>query len=595
MTDGVFPGTLRLANPVTENAAFGAMGGAAQLKTSLGGPSSSPQGFASFLSRMQAAACTVSARSQEGQKREAAVSAGAHRPVPANQKPINATLATRVQPGRAQNRAPESRPGIAQRISDAQERAGHLKPEMPSQAALATKTHSTQPSRSDKAAVQSRISSLQDPWTNPSAAAAVAAATLPAPALPFASRETAVPGPDRADSRSEPSGGLSPIESSSNEQSVAGSPQTEQASLRTTSPRGLAAEEPGRAGPAFSGLAHPRLASPGPASPGLASPGLARTTGIEPHNEQEDGSERISSQDSSLELSSHATDQRVRSTGSDAKESPSTPHPENRAGIASTAQRSISQNETPAAATDTVAPPPSSPDAHRSHMAGRIRPASSSKECEAEGAPLATGMAAAAGAGTNAAAPHPGGLHDSFRASVAAKPESGLDRADAFKSLDGESSSNSSVRWVHAGAQQAEAGFDDPALGWVSVRAHAGSGGVHPALIPSSGDAAQVLAGHLAGLNSFLANRAAGVGDVTVASPESGASGTGTQAGSGQGSSDQQRENPAQQATPSMRAYAGGIDRSASSASRQQELSLGTGNSAAALQDSSETYISVMV
>jgi hypothetical protein len=186
-------------------------------------------------------------------------------------------------------------------------------------------------------------------------------------------------------------------------------------------------------------------------------------------------------------------------------------------------------------------------------------------------------------------------LHDSFRASVAAKPESGLDRADAFKSLDGESSSNPSVRWVHAGAQQAEAGFDDPALGWVSVRAHAGSGGVHPALIPSSGDAAQVLAGHLAGLNNFLANRAAGVGDVTVASPESGASGTGTQAGSGQGSSDQQRENPAQQTTPLMKAYAGGIDRSASSASRQQELSLGTGDSAAALQDSSEMYISVMV
>lgn len=40
--------------------------------------------------------------------------------------------------------------------------------------------------------------------------------------------------------------------------------------------------------------------------------------------------------------------------------------------------------------------------------------------------------------------------------------------------------------WVHAGSRQAEAGFEDPALGWVGVRADLSGGSVHASLVPGS-------------------------------------------------------------------------------------------------------------
>jgi len=62
-----------------------------------------------------------------------------------------------------------------------------------------------------------------------------------------------------------------------------------------------------------------------------------------------------------------------------------------------------------------------------------------------------------------------------------------------------------------------EAGFQDPSLGWVSVRAEMGSGGgVHASVIPSSSDAAQVLNGHLSGLDAHLANQHLPVHPVTI-------------------------------------------------------------------------------
>jgi hypothetical protein len=107
---------------------------------------------------------------------------------------------------------------------------------------------------------------------------------------------------------------------------------------------------------------------------------------------------------------------------------------------------------------------------------------------------------------------------------TAAQPEilsvSGSSPKDAFAALDAPASTLAPI-WTHAGAQHAEAGYEDPALGWVSVRADLGAGNIHASLVPGSADAASVLSGHLAGLNSFLAGHHPGVSAVTVGAPES--------------------------------------------------------------------------
>ena len=84
--------------------------------------------------------------------------------------------------------------------------------------------------------------------------------------------------------------------------------------------------------------------------------------------------------------------------------------------------------------------------------------------------------------------------------------------------------------WIHAGGQTAEAGFQDPALGWVGVRADMSGGGVHASLVPGSAEAAQALSGHLAGLNAYLAEQHTPVATLTLAAP----SGSGLEAGAGQ-------------------------------------------------------------
>jgi hypothetical protein len=96
---------------------------------------------------------------------------------------------------------------------------------------------------------------------------------------------------------------------------------------------------------------------------------------------------------------------------------------------------------------------------------------------------------------------------------------------DPFAALDAPASA--APTWVHAGAQRAEAGFEDPALGWVGVRAGLGEGGVHAALVPASPDAAASLGTHLAGLSAYLAQHHTEVSDVTLATPESRALGSG--------------------------------------------------------------------
>ncbi len=77
-------------------------------------------------------------------------------------------------------------------------------------------------------------------------------------------------------------------------------------------------------------------------------------------------------------------------------------------------------------------------------------------------------------------------------------------------------------RWIHADSHRAEAGFQDPALGWISVRAQAGTAGIHAAVMPASETAAEVLSGHLAGLNAHMANQYEHMPAVTLSTPITG-------------------------------------------------------------------------
>jgi hypothetical protein len=81
--------------------------------------------------------------------------------------------------------------------------------------------------------------------------------------------------------------------------------------------------------------------------------------------------------------------------------------------------------------------------------------------------------------------------------------------------------------WIHAGPLHAEAGFEDPALGWVGVRAELNAGGVHASLVPGSAEAAQVLGAHLRGLGDYLAEQRAPVTTLTLDADGRGSAGSG--------------------------------------------------------------------
>ncbi|MGA3160568.1 MAG: hypothetical protein ABSC77_05070 [Terracidiphilus sp.] len=120
----------------------------------------------------------------------------------------------------------------------------------------------------------------------------------------------------------------------------------------------------------------------------------------------------------------------------------------------------------------------------------------------------------------------------------------GPDAREAFATLDA-AGTPLKPAWIHAGAQRAEAGFQDPSLGWVGVRADTSGGGIHAQLVPGSADAAQALGGQLAGLNAYLAEHHTPVDTLTLTSPESGWSGS----GSGQGAAGQEMQQGAGQET----------------------------------------------
>jgi hypothetical protein len=103
-----------------------------------------------------------------------------------------------------------------------------------------------------------------------------------------------------------------------------------------------------------------------------------------------------------------------------------------------------------------------------------------------------------------------------------------------FAALDAEVAPGT-PSWVHAGARRAEAGFQDPDLGWVGVRADLSTDGVHAALVPGSAEAAQALGGHLAGLNAYLVEQHTPVQTLTMSSPEAGGGDSAASQGMNQG------------------------------------------------------------
>ena len=90
---------------------------------------------------------------------------------------------------------------------------------------------------------------------------------------------------------------------------------------------------------------------------------------------------------------------------------------------------------------------------------------------------------------------------------------------NTFSALEpGAQNDSSAFSRTGAGRMQAEAGYQDPALGWIGIRAEASGGAIHATLISQSSDAAQVLGGHVAGLHSYLAENHTPVEKLSLAS-----------------------------------------------------------------------------
>ncbi len=125
----------------------------------------------------------------------------------------------------------------------------------------------------------------------------------------------------------------------------------------------------------------------------------------------------------------------------------------------------------------------------------------------------------------------------------------GASTADTFSALDGAGEAMHTT-WTHAGPHNAEAGFNDPQLGWVSVRAGLGGGGITAEVVPNSAEAGQALGAHMAGLNNYLADRHTPVASLSLASAQSSGSDAGLSRGmEHQGTQDQGQRQSGQDNT----------------------------------------------
>lgn len=105
-----------------------------------------------------------------------------------------------------------------------------------------------------------------------------------------------------------------------------------------------------------------------------------------------------------------------------------------------------------------------------------------------------------------------------------------------FSALDADSNSGQPI-WTHTSARHAEAGYLDPNLGWVGVRADLQGHTVHATVMPSSTDAAQSLSQHMSGLGSYLQEQNSAVRSVGLATPAEQQAFDSAQTGAGPGNS----------------------------------------------------------
>ncbi|MFZ1085277.1 MAG: hypothetical protein WAN35_09960, partial [Terracidiphilus sp.] len=117
------------------------------------------------------------------------------------------------------------------------------------------------------------------------------------------------------------------------------------------------------------------------------------------------------------------------------------------------------------------------------------------------------------------------------------------DAAETFAAMDAQEAPGR-PSWIQAGRQQAEAGFQDPELGWVGVRADASGSGIHAQLLAGSANAAQALSGQMAGLNAFLVEHHTPVETLTLNT----ASGSGTGFANDPGTGGEMRQGTGEQA-----------------------------------------------
>lgn len=142
---------------------------------------------------------------------------------------------------------------------------------------------------------------------------------------------------------------------------------------------------------------------------------------------------------------------------------------------------------------------------------------------------------------------------DSTHGAPGAQPARG---GDVFAALDGESAP--AATWIHAGPQRAEAGYLDPSLGWVGVRAEFSANALHANIVPATAEAAQMLNTHLAGLNAYMADHPTAAA-VSMGAPDTSGWSSAANAGqgmnqenAGRGSAQQFSQNAAPSLAPSI-------------------------------------------
>ena len=199
-------------------------------------------------------------------------------------------------------------------------------------------------------------------------------------------------------------------------------------------------------------------------------------------------------------------------------------------------------------------------------------------------------MAEAAALVRDPAGPHASGSEMTNHSALSTAPPAGVGTQETFAALDS-TSQPVPATWVHAGSQHAEAGFQDPALGWVGVRADLSGGGIHAALVPGSTDAAQALSGHLAGLSTYLEEQHTPVSTLTMAVPQ----GSLMDSGVGQGMEQSAGQNANQNASTESQARLPAGATAISNARGSGEVVQGGGMEAVAMAGNGRgMHISVM-